>query len=187
MDASLLHLTALPAFAWGRPTSLLVVVPAVFFLALPVSRAADYISKHLSPDPNEVSAIFHLPLSAFLSARSHESDQLPSTSSSEALTLSHRYDEVAWPLTQLYRLHRFSHPSLPSSVDGLTADILVATALLARDGVVGFARAVSINACVSSQEFEKLRWAEEQLSWVDIVARAVELAEQQEAEQLVDK
>jgi coenzyme A diphosphatase NUDT7 len=49
--------------------------------------------------------------------------------------LAHSYEDMIWLQDRLYRLHDFSHPSFPSPVTGLTADILILTALIGYYGI----------------------------------------------------
>lgn len=149
------------------------------------------------PNPNEVDAIFHVPLKAMLglppsqppSEAAVESTE-PSTSALRRSTrsstkpavplppsnlpLEHYYSDHIWLKETLYRLHLFSSPSLPSPISGLTADILITTALL---GYHGFTEAEE-----TSREREKEegkmgfgRWAEGQMGWKEIVEEAMRL------------
>ncbi|BGP26979.1 NUDIX hydrolase domain containing protein [Rhodotorula toruloides] len=163
----LLYLTTLPAFT---SRTLLVVLPVVYLLNKPASSASTYLSETLRVNKDEVDEVFHLPLRSFLMR-----DEGPSTSSSSSSTqtrsrplpsplpgsetLEHTYADFTWLLSRPYRLHHFAHPSqlvTPSPVTGLTADIVVETALLASPGEVGF-----------------VRRAEGQMQWDEIVDEAM--------------
>ncbi|GAA5888954.1 hypothetical protein JCM6882_009694 [Rhodosporidiobolus microsporus] len=156
----LLHLTTLPAFT---SRTLLVVLPVVYLLLHPSSTASQaYLPSVLKPNPDEVDAVFHLPLRAFLGLPPPApAPSPPSSSSSGRVTRSssasassspsvrpqpgtesllHSSADYPWLLARPYRLHSFSHPFqgvTPSAVTGLTADICIEVALLAAYGPRG--------------------------------------------------
>ncbi|GAA6023534.1 hypothetical protein JCM10207_005707 [Rhodosporidiobolus poonsookiae] len=83
-DSHLLHLTTLPAFT---SRTLLVVVPVVYLLVKPASSASqEYLPSTLQPNPDEVDAVFHLPLRAFLLLP----DAPPNTGPSATAPLAHK-------------------------------------------------------------------------------------------------
>lgn len=159
----LLHLTTLPPFT---SRTLLVVLPVVALLVKPAATAAStYLPRVLRPNPDEVAAVFHLPLQAFLlrassppavpapASSSPSSDARRRTRSSTAPrsapppppppgteSLSHSFADFTWLLERPYRLHSFSSavPGVtPSAVTGLTADIVVRCAMVAESGRLG--------------------------------------------------
>lgn len=186
--SSLLHLTTLPAFS---SRTLLVVIPSVYLLvSLPSSTKT--LLNNLVPSPAEVAAIFHIPLLAFLRPSSTGPLELPPRRRGEKRTkkpvpppsedsvvsvepaqfaLSHSFEDLIWLNEKLYRLHAFSHDSLPSAVTGLTADIILAAALIARDGKVGLEGEVEGEV----EEGSVKRWAVGQMGWSGIVKTAMEL------------
>ncbi|GAA5974297.1 hypothetical protein JCM11641_006719 [Rhodosporidiobolus odoratus] len=201
----LLHLTTLPAFT---SRTLLVVIPVVYLLLRPAAEASQrYLPSILQPNPDEVDAVFHLPLQSFLllpgctsgsddktvtsdhtgavaasyrprtrsstasSADSASASAFPSASSrprpgTEAL--SYTYEDFVWLLSRPYRLHSFSHPFpgvTPSAVTGLTADICIETAVIARYGAEGR----------NERQVGFERYAEGQMEWGEIVETALGL------------
>ncbi|GAA5895896.1 hypothetical protein JCM8208_005117 [Rhodotorula glutinis] len=139
----LLHLTTLAPFT---SRTLLVVLPVVALLVEPAASATtQYLPRVLVPSPDEVAAVFHLPLRAFLlrpppaPSPSSPPPPTPSTRPSTRSTshprpapgtesLTHSFADFAWLLERPYRLHSFASPDegvTPSAVTGLTADIVV--------------------------------------------------------------
>lgn len=165
--ATVLHLTTLPAFT---SRTLLVVVPSVYLLVKPATAILD----KLKPNPDEVDAIFHAPLLSFLGLSSPTPD---------TLAFEHTFEDLIWLSDRLYRLHSFAHPSLPSAVTGLTADILVACALLATGSTEEQLESHEQEQ-VQSQEAVTLRTgyqrhAQGQMSWREIIRVALGLQGQQ--------
>lgn len=158
----LLYLTTLPAFT---SRTLLVVVPSVYLLARPASET---LAK-LEPNPDEVDAIFHVPLLAFLG--------LPAFDNPGGPVLTHTFADFTWLSDRLYRMHSFEHSSLPSAVTGLTADILVACALLASG--------VTERQLETPENEHRSQWvgfelyAQGQMTWKEIVRFALGLEGQQ--------
>lgn len=157
-SSHLLYLTTLPAFT---SRTLLVVLPVVYLLLHPASSATPYLERTLAPNPAEVDAVFHLPLRAFLMLP-------PSDEGEELVKLSHTSQDFTWLLSRPYRLHSFTPPAghRGQPVTGLTADIVVAVALVAAydegGGEVGFER-----------------FAEGQLGWDEIVREALRIHRQE--------
>ncbi|BGP42747.1 hypothetical protein JCM10450v2_006857 [Rhodotorula kratochvilovae] len=149
----LLHLTTLPPFT---SRTLLVVLPIVVLLVAPAASASSsYLPQTLQASPDEVAAVFHLPLRAFLllpppnspptrTRGTRSSRPAPGTE-----TLTHTHQDFLWLLHRPYRLHSFSSPVpgvTPSAVTGLTADIVVECGVIARgrgEGELGFERRAS--------------------------------------------
>ncbi|KAI5478630.1 hypothetical protein MNV49_004772 [Pseudohyphozyma bogoriensis] len=173
-DDSLFHLTTLPPFT---SRTMLVVIPVVYLLTTPFEGT----QKLLKPNPDEVDAIFHLPLKAFLGldvdvdlSVSSPSPPPPkkrkTRSKSSKSILTHSYQDLIWLSDRLYRLHSFDAPDLPSPVEGLTADIIVSVAL------IGYYGMDEVTESKESGEGKLgfLRWAEGQLSWAEITRLALE-------------
>jgi peroxisomal coenzyme A diphosphatase NUDT7 len=81
----------------------------------------------LVPNPSEVQAIFKVPLRSVLS--------LPASSTGRPRVddedlVDHSYEDLAWILGTPYRLHILENTSFPSSISGLTAEILIDIAML---------------------------------------------------------
>ncbi|GAA95692.1 uncharacterized protein L969DRAFT_45192 [Mixia osmundae IAM 14324] len=110
----MLALATLPAFV---SRNLLFVKPVVYLIDAALVAL-------LKPNPGEVDAIFSCKLAAFLGNDKEAGD---------AIQLEHSHNDMIWLLDRPFRLHAFRHTSLPSAVTGLTADILIATALCAYD------------------------------------------------------
>lgn len=94
----------------------------------------------------------------------------------------HTYEDFAWLSDKLYRLHSFAHPSLPGSVTGLTADILITVSLLAfygmseEDEVEEMGLVAASPGMEDAGERSKLgfeRKAKGQMSWSMIVIEAL--------------
>lgn len=128
-------------------------------------------------------AIFHLPLKAFLglppphpSSATPNPKPSPSTPDSPgAELLLHLSEDLVWLEDRLYRLHHFSHPTAtPSPVWGLTADIVVAVALVAFYGLSEDEEAVEDGG---EGRLGFGRWAEGQMTWKEIVKWAIESKE----------
>ncbi|GAA5928254.1 hypothetical protein JCM3775_000558 [Rhodotorula graminis] len=153
----LVHLTTLAPFT---SRTLLVVLPVVALLVEPAATATtSYLPRVLVPSPDEVAAVFHLPLRAFLlrprpadspsSAPSSAPSTRPSTRSTPrprpapgTESLTHSFADFAWLLERPYRLHSFASADegvTPSAVTGLTADIVVRCAMVAESGSLGVA------------------------------------------------
>jgi coenzyme A diphosphatase NUDT7 len=165
--APLLYLTTLPAYS---SRTLLVVLPVVYLLLQPPETAStSCLPSFLKPNPDEVDAIFHLPLQSFLMLDNDNDDDGTDK-------LSHTYTDYTWLLSRPYRLHSFSTlPSLRASdaksarhsaVTGLTADIVLDTALLAYYGSLDAAELPP-----DAVGFE--RRAQGQMEWNEIVAEAL--------------
>lgn len=165
--APLLYLTTLPAYS---SRTLLVVLPVVYLLLQPPETAStSCLPSFLRPNPDEVDAIFHLPLQFFLMLPTDNDDD-------DAERLSHTYTDYTWLLSRPYRLHSFT--TLPSSrasddksarhsaVTGLTADIVLDTALLAYYGSLDVAE-------LSPDAVGFERRAQGQMEWNEIVAEAL--------------
>ncbi|GAA6022477.1 hypothetical protein JCM8202_000481 [Rhodotorula sphaerocarpa] len=186
--APLLYLTTLPAYS---SRTLLVVLPVVYLLLQPAATAStSCLSSFLRPNPDEVDAIFHLPLRSFLMLPSGEKpreDDLShagngriggtaAAASEEEPPLSYSYQDFTWLCSRPYRLHAFSATAptsanantsvAHSAVTGLTADIVLDTALIATYGTTDESelppRAVG---------FE--RKAPDQMAWSEIVREAL--------------
>ncbi|KAM0748460.1 hypothetical protein T439DRAFT_303990 [Meredithblackwellia eburnea MCA 4105] len=193
---SLLYITTLPPYS---SRTLLVVVPAVYLLTSP--SAAQVISS-LRPNPDEVEAIFHVPLQTLLqlpssapSAPSSSSLPPPPTSSSpkrratrssaeagkvdfDNFGLTHTYEDLIWLSDRLYRLHHFTHSSFTSPIWGLTADILITAALIAEWGLSAEEELVESGEVEQEDEGRKRRlgygrWAEGQMTWKEIIEEAL--------------
>ncbi|KAL8287182.1 hypothetical protein RQP46_003634 [Phenoliferia psychrophenolica] len=166
--SSLLHLTTLPAYT---SRTLLVVIPSVYLLltipSLPLLQS-------LVPNPSEVDAIFNLALKSFLMLPPPPSSSSTTTSTPDKIgaeVLVHSSEDLVWLKDRLYRLHHFSHPSAPSQVWGLTADIIVAVALVAQYGL-----SADEEQSENGEESGRLgygRWAERQMTWKEIVENAM--------------
>lgn len=168
--APLLYLTTLPAYS---SRTLLVVLPVVYLLLQsPETASTSCLPSFLKPNPDEVDAIFHLPLRSFLMLPSDDA----AAAAAESDKLSHTHTDYTWLLSRPYRLHSFS--TLPSSqasddksarhsaVTGLTADIVLDTALLAYYGSLDAAELPP-----DAVGFE--RRARGQMEWNEIVAEAL--------------
>ena len=188
---NLVHLATLPGFT---SRTLLHVVPVVYLLL----NQAEPVLRCLVPSPAEVAAIFHLPLLAFLGLPPPSSPafaptpRLPppaprrSTRSSPARPLplpnpgtehlSYSFEDYEWLEARPYRLHVFEHADarvVPSPVSGLTADVLVAAALvgfhaLNAEGEVGEGRSADRTEWRTGFE----RWAPGQMGWAELDAAA---------------
>jgi coenzyme A diphosphatase NUDT7 len=104
---------------------LLLVTPCIYlWISSPPS---------LVPNPSEVEAIFDVPLRCVLSLPP-PSSTTAQTEEDEKQTLSlrveHSYDDLAWILGKPYRLHILENTSFPSSITGLTAEILIDIAMI---------------------------------------------------------
>lgn len=124
LDEPLIRLCELPTFV---SATLLFVLPVVAF-------APRSVTQRLKPSPAEVSAIWSIPLSSVLDP--------PQRS----------YQDVAWIEGRHWRLHSFDFGAA-SPLTGLTAEILLTTALLAS----------------GQQELSFERHAADQLSWSELV------------------
>lgn len=164
---TLFHLTNLPAYT---SRTMLVVIPSVYLL---LTTPAEPLLDALVPNPDEVDAIFHLPLLSFLmippptdppKARSKATPDAPG-----AEILVHTSEDLVWLEDRLYRLHHFAHPSAPSPVWGLTADIVVSVALVAKYGLSAEAEQAETGETTLGYG----RWAERQMKWSEIVALAM--------------
>ncbi|GAA6050990.1 hypothetical protein JCM3770_005358 [Rhodotorula araucariae] len=163
----LLHLTTLPPFT---SRTLLVVLPVVFVLLAPAASASTtYLPATLRPSPDEVAAVFHLSLRAFLllPPSSPPCPPKPATRGSRPApgteTLTHTQEDFLWLLRRPYRLHAFSSPVdgvTPSAVTGLTADIVVECAVIAR----------------GTNECGFVRRARGQMRWEETVSVALEMS-----------
>lgn len=170
---------------------MLVVLPVVYLLLQPAATAStSCLPSFLRPNPDEVDAIFHLPLRSFLMLPSGEKpreDDLShagngriggtaAAASEEEPPLSYSYQDFTWLCSRPYRLHAFSATAQTSAnantsvahsaVTGLTADIVLDTALIATYGTTDESeltpRAVG---------FE--RKAPGQMAWSEIVREAL--------------
>lgn len=172
--SSLLHLTTLPPFT---SRTLLVVVPSVYLLAVQPAQA---VLDQLVPSPAEVSAIFHVNLQDFLglpnTAPTPTTTHRTTRSSAAAIplarsTLTHSYQDFVWLSERLYRLHAFSHSTIPSPVTGLTADILITTALVAHYALTEDALVKGVHSSMLGFELH----AEGQMLWSEILHEAMRL------------
>lgn len=102
--------------------NLLVVYPVVYIYLHPASDLLD----NLQANPDEVSDIFHLPLKKVLDAKVSEHSSIQTN---DSLFYSSR--DLKWINGTPYRWHSFNHPSFPSPLAGLTADIIIAVAVVA--------------------------------------------------------
>lgn len=152
----------------------------MYLLLQPAETAStDCLPSFLRPNPDEVDAIFHLPLRSFL--------LLPESTSASTGRTRFTYDhaDYTWLLSRPYRLHAFSSPPPPpsstaasssnpadsqphSAVTGLTADIVIDTALLAHYGT--FDEGELPADAVGFQ-----RRAEGQMEWTEIVQEALKV------------
>jgi hypothetical protein len=120
-----------------------------------------------------VEEIFHVPLEMFL----HIDDSLTTTRATGQERLEgvkHSFEDLEWLEKKLYRLHEFTSPSFPNPITGLTADILISTALLAHYGLTAeedWAEEGKRDGKVVRLGFE--RRAKGQLSWESIVVVAL--------------
>lgn len=176
---SLLHLATLPAFT---SRTLLHVVPSVFLLLDPPLP----VLSRLVPSPAEVSAIFHLPLRAFLGfdGLEEESTAQPATRQTRSATaaaplpqagtekLTYFVRDFEWLEGRVYRQHMFIHPDArvtPTKVSGLTSDVLIATALIGYHGLDAEGEAAEGRSGEEgSWRTGFARWAEGQMSWVEL-------------------
>ena len=167
-----MYLTTLPAYS---SRTLLVVLPVVYLLLQPPETAStSCLPSFLKPNPDEVDAIFHLPLRSFLMLPSY--NDAAAAESDETERLSHTYTDYTWLLSRPYRLHSFSTPpssrasdaksARHSAVTGLTADIVLDTALLAYYGSLDVAE-------LSPDAVGFERRAQGQMEWNEIVAEAL--------------
>ncbi|BGP10668.1 hypothetical protein JCM10049v2_006560 [Rhodotorula toruloides] len=169
----LLYLTTLPAFT---SRTLLVVLPVVYLLLEPPSSADKWLDETLRVNEDEVDAVFHLPLRSFLMRDPPSSDksnphQTRSRPPPGTEFLQHSSQDFTWLLSLPYRLHSFSHPHplvTPSAVTGLTADIVLETAIIAAPPGPG------------EEEVGFERSAEGQMKWSEIVREAVRIHEEEE-------
>jgi hypothetical protein len=99
--------------------NLLFVIPVIAF----TPRRAKELLKTFRANEAEVGAIWTWPLRDFLGL------DPPKIGSPEIVRYA--YIDVTWLMGAKYRLHEFHHEEMGSPVTGLTADILVATALTA--------------------------------------------------------
>ncbi|KAH8918789.1 hypothetical protein BT69DRAFT_1337886, partial [Atractiella rhizophila] len=134
-SSPLLYLTTLPA---TTSRTLLVVIPVVYLLASTSTSPSTTILSSLQANPDEVDAIFHLPLLSLLSFSPHSilRHSISSVATATVVApaaLEYSYQDLTWLSSRPYRLHRFASPS-PSqhtAITGLTADILITTCLVA--------------------------------------------------------
>lgn len=103
--------------------NLLIVYPVLYVLLIP---APDFLLG-LNANEDEVAEIFHWPLK--------DMTRLNPNNQPDPVTrdLVYTYRDVPWMNSKLYRWHSFYHDSMPSPITGLTADILIAVAMLAFD------------------------------------------------------
>ena len=154
-DASLLYLTTLSPFS---SRTLLVVTPVVYFLPLGASAARAWLARHVDPNADEVDAVFSAQLRAFLG---------------HTRGVQHEHEDFVWLNDSGYRLHIFKDRHWVADCTGLTADILIATALLAFHGVADCDGPLSM-----AKEKQKVllgyeRWARGQLAFSEIVRLAL--------------
>ena len=110
---------------------------------------------------DEVDAIFSAPLEQFLGL-----DTRPTA-------VTHRYHDFTWLNDNSFRLHIFEHPSFPSIVSGLTADILITAALIARYGLSEQEEAAEVGTRSSEGRLGFDRRTSDQLSWREILVTAM--------------
>lgn len=175
---NLLHLATLPGFT---SRTLLHVVPVVYLLL----EQAEPTLTGLVASPAEVAAIFHLPLRAFLGHpadatdpapppphRSTRSSPLPPLPQPGTEPLTYSYEDYEWLDERQYRLHIFEHADervVPSRVSGLTADVLIAAALIGYHGLD--AEGEANEGRVDEKEGRRTgfeRWAPGQMSWAEL-------------------
>jgi hypothetical protein len=140
------YLTTLSPFV---SRNLLIVYPIIFLVLSP----SQTFKSSLIPSPSEVDTIFHLNLFSFL--------LLPSASK----ILTYSYIDFPWLESSTYRLHSLSHEE-HNPVTGLTADILISTALIAKWGDDAFPGA-------NDGELGFARRAEGQLGWDELAIAAL--------------
>lgn len=99
--------------------NLLFVIPVIAF----TNRGAKDLLKTFKANEAEVGAVWSWPLRDFLG--------LAKPDQSAPNVVRYAYIDVNWLMGAKYRLHEFHHEGMGSPVTGLTADILVATALTA--------------------------------------------------------
>ncbi|EGG03621.1 uncharacterized protein MELLADRAFT_78534 [Melampsora larici-populina 98AG31] len=101
--------------------NLLIVYPVVYVLLIP----APGFLLGLAANEDEVAEIFHWPLKDMTLLNLQDQPDLVTRN------VVYTYRDVPWMNSKLYRWHSFYHDSMPSSITGLTADILIAVAILA--------------------------------------------------------
>lgn len=173
----LLHLTNLEPYT---SRTLLIVVPCIYFLALPAKEADGWLEERLKGNEDEVEAIFNCSLIQLLRLTSTipkptptipdgEGEEEEGKEVKEVKDYVYSFEDYDWALSPstIYRLHSFSSPTFASSITGLTADILIDTAAIAEFGAEeGLERVEGIG-------FE--RRGEGQVGWKEIVKRALRI------------
>ena len=87
--------------------------------------------------------------------------------------LSHSFADYEWLEKQMYRLHEFGHPNIPSPVTGLTADILISVALIGYYGLNEEEDAAGLGDPGGPKRLGYVRSAQGQMSWKEIVRVAL--------------
>lgn len=208
-SSDLLHLATLAAFT---SRTLLHVIPVVYLL---LSPNTPQILGGLVASPDEVAHIFHLPLRAFLgqepptqeeptatpparapSTRRATRRSAPALAQEEALPapgteeLEYSWEDFDWLDSRPYRMHSFVHRDprvTPSWVSGLTADILIAVALIGYHALSAEEEPLEGRPIEAGGD-EKggvggrwrttyQRWADGQMSWTELDKAAREARE----------
>ena len=99
--------------------NLLYVVPVVAFAHMDSEDLVNSFHANVA----EVSSVWSWPLRDFLGLQDNESQK--------NLAVRHGHRDVTWLHGKKYRLHEFCNAAMASPVTGLTADIVLETALMA--------------------------------------------------------
>lgn len=144
-------------------------------------------------NPDEVAEIFNVPLATFLHLPS--SSYIRETRRNEGhKKVQHSFEDLEWLNKKLYRLHQFDSLSFPNPITGLTADILITTALIAtfalsakQDQEEEGEMEGSGNAIGHEVRLGFERRAPGQMSWEEIVVVALSIQGFEEKGLIVEK